>query len=75
MGVPLAMKIRVLTTISVGHVPIMEGLLNLPPPVISLKVQVGHTTLVLPVPSKAILFYGYLDLDSKGQGAEEYFHC
>ena len=38
------------------------------------KWRVGHTTLVLPAPSKAILFYGYLDLNSQGQEAEDCFH-
>ena len=73
MGVPLAMQAGVLTTVLVGH--LLEGLPSLSPPVISLMVQVGHTTLVLPAPSNAILFYGYLGLDSQGQGEEDYFHC
>ena len=52
-----------------------EGLPSLSSPIISPKVQVGHTTLVLPAPFKAILSYGYVVLDSQGQGGESYFHC
>ena len=53
---------------------LLEGLLSLPSPTISPKVQVGHTTWILPAPSKAISFYGCQDLSSQGQGAEDYFH-
>lgn len=74
IGVPLAMKIGALTTMSVTTYLSPRGLPNLPPPIISPKVQVGHTTWVLPAPSRANLSYGFLVLNSQGQGAEDYFH-
>ena len=48
MRVPLAMKTRVLTTMSVGHEPITGG--STEPPTsnnLTPRVQVGHTTSVL----------------------------
>lgn len=54
---------------------LLEGLPIPKPPIISPRVQVGHTSLVLLAPSKAILFYRYQALGSQGQGAEDYFQC
>ena len=60
---------------SVGYILITGGTTNPPTSNNLPKVQVGHTTLVLLAPSKAILFYRYQALGSQGQGAEDYFQC
>ena len=73
--VSLVMKTGMLTRISAGPVLITRGTTDPQPPIISPKVQVGHTTSVLLAHSKAILFYRHRAVGFLGQGAEEYFHC
>ena len=57
--VPLAVKTSVDHDVCRPHTYHLGGTTDPSASVISPKVQVGHTTLVLLVPSQAILFYRY----------------